>query len=62
MTDSPGATLQDLLRAFGWEEQRTNAKASTAAGILHVRCQELERFLAKVLRIIIGGVIYGEPI
>ena len=40
---------QDILAAFGWGEQTTHAKHSGSAGIQHVRCAELERFLSKVL-------------
>lgn len=40
---------QDIMNAFGWGEQETHQKASGNAGIVHVRCAELERFFSKVL-------------
>ena len=40
---------QDLLEAFGWDEQITSAKRSHQAGIMHVSCTDLQRFFSKVL-------------
>lgn len=50
---------QDILAAFGWDEQDTHEKHSGNAGIIHVQCAELERFLSKVLHFL-GVTILGE--
>lgn len=50
---------QDILAAFGWEEQDTHEKHSGNAGIIHVQCAELERFLSKVLHFL-GVTVLGQ--
>ncbi len=50
---------QDILAAFGWGEQDTHEKHSGNAGIIHVQCAELERFLSKVLHFL-GVTVLGQ--